>query len=89
MILSEPKTSFQRKKNVNFGHIRDWSGRGQTTYFICTVFCVCLFREVRVHLICDKNFGTGREKLTTTGDTESVLNYVSEWAKFFSLLIGI
>ena len=44
---------------------------------------------MRVQLICNKNAGPGKETITTTGDSDVVLTYVSEWAESFSLLIGI
>ncbi len=37
----------------------------------------CLFREAFVELICDHDVGAGEETLTTTGDSENALHYVS------------
>ncbi len=38
---------------------------------------VCEDRETRVQLVCNNELSTGKETITTTGDTETELTYVS------------
>ncbi len=38
---------------------------------------VCEDRETRVQLVCNNELKTGKETITTTGDTETQLTYVS------------